>query len=107
MKKNLMISIWMTLVTTIIFGLLYPLAVTGIAQVTMSSQANGQLLTPNGKLIGSRIIGQPFSLPQYFHSRPSAAGNGYDATASGGSTLGPTNKALIDRVDGGCGEASG
>lgn len=100
MKKNLMISIWMTLVTTIIFGLLYPLAVTGIAQVTMPSRANGQLLAPNGKLIGSRIIGQPFSLPQYFHSRPSAAGNGYDATASGGSTLGPTNKALIDRVAG-------
>ena len=100
MKKNLMISIWMTLVTTIIFGLLYPLAVTGIAQVTMPSRANGQLLTPNGKLIGSRIIGQAFSLPQYFHSRPSAAGNGYDATASGGSNLGPTNKALIDRVNG-------
>jgi len=100
MKKNLMISIWMTLVTTLIFGLLYPLAVTGIAQVTMSSRANGQLLTPNGKLVGSAIIGQPFSQPQYFHSRPSAAGNGYDPTASGGSNLGPTNKTLTDRVNG-------
>jgi potassium-transporting ATPase KdpC subunit len=100
MKKNLMISIWMTLVTTIIFGLLYPLAVTGIAQVTMSSRANGQLLTSNGKLVGSAIIGQPFSQPQYFHSRPSAAGNGYDPTASGGSNLGPTNKTLTDRVNG-------
>jgi K+-transporting ATPase ATPase C chain len=100
MKKNLMISIWMTLVTTLVFGLLYPLAVTGIAQVTMSSRANGQLLTPNGKLVGSAIIGQPFSQPQYFHSRPSAAGNGYDPTASGGSNLGPTNKTLSDRVNG-------
>jgi potassium-transporting ATPase KdpC subunit len=100
MKKNLMISIWMTLVTTLIFGLLYPLAVTGIAQVTMSSRANGQLLTPNEKLVGSAIIGQPFSQPQYFHSRPSAAGNGYDPTASGGSNLGPTNKTLTDRVNG-------
>ena len=100
MKKNLMISIWMTLVTTVIFGLLYPLAVTGIAQVTMSSRANGRLLTPNGKLVGSAIIGQPFSQPQYFHSRPSAAGNGYDPTASGGSNLGPTNKTLTDRVTG-------
>jgi len=99
MKKNLMISIWMTLVTTVIFGLLYPLAVTAIAQLTMPSKANGQLLTPNGKLIGSRIIGQAFTAPQYFHSRPSAAGNGYDPTSSSGSNLGPTNKALVDRVN--------
>jgi len=99
MKKNLMISIWMTLVTTVIFGLLYPLAVTAIAQLTMPSKANGQLLTPNGKLIGSRIIGQEFTAPQYFHPRPSAAGNGYDPTASSGSSLGPTNKTLVDRVN--------
>lgn len=99
MKKNLMISIWMTLVTTVIFGVLYPLAVTGIAQLLMPSRANGQLLTPNGKLVGSRIIGQPFTSPAYFHSRPSAAGTGYDATSSSGSTLGPTNKTLIDRVN--------
>jgi K+-transporting ATPase ATPase C chain len=98
MKKNLMISIWMTLATTVIFGLLYPLAVTGLAQVLMPAHANGQLLSPGGKLVGSRIIGQPFSAPQYFHSRPSAAGNGYDPLASSGSNLGPTNKALTDRV---------
>ena len=99
MKKNLMISIWMTLAITAIFGLLYPLAVTGLAQVLMPANANGQLLSPGGKLVGSRIIGQPFSAPQYFHSRPSAAGNGYDPTSSGGSNLGPTNKALTDRVN--------
>src|SRR6202050_1306363 len=97
MKKNLMISIWMTLATTIIFGLLYPLAVNGLAQVMMPARANGQLLSPNGKLVGSRIIGQPFSAPQYFHSRPSAAGNGYDAANSGGSNYAPTHKKLIDR----------
>jgi K+-transporting ATPase ATPase C chain len=100
MKKNLMISIWMTLATTVIFGLLYPLAVTGLAQVLMPARANGQLLSPGGKMVGSRIIGQPFSAPQYFHSRPSAAGNGYDPLASSGSNLGPTNKALTDRVNG-------
>lgn len=98
MKKNLMISIWMTLATTVVFGLLYPLAVTGLAQLLMPAHANGQLLSPGGKLVGSRIIGQPFSAPQYFHSRPSAAGNGYDPLASSGSNLGPTNKALTDRV---------
>jgi len=99
MKKNLMISIWMTLATTVIFGLLYPLAVTGLAQVLMPARANGQLLSPGGKLVGSRIIGQPFTAPQYFHSRPSAAGNGYDPQASSGSNLGPTNKTLTDRVN--------
>jgi potassium-transporting ATPase KdpC subunit len=99
MKKNLMIAIWMTLVTTVIFGLVYPLVVTGIAQGLMPSRANGQLLTSNGKIIGSRIIGQPFSSPGYFHPRPSAAGNGYDPTASGGSNLGPTNKTLVERVN--------
>ncbi len=99
MKKNLLIAIWMTLVTTVIFGVIYPLAVTGIAQVVMPSKANGQLISVNGKLIGSHIIGQPFTSPIYFHSRPSAAGNGYDPTASSGSNLGPTNKALIDRVN--------
>jgi potassium-transporting ATPase KdpC subunit len=99
MKKNLMIAIWMTLVTTVIFGLVYPLVVTGIAQGLMPLRANGQLLTSNGKIIGSRIIGQPFSSPGYFYPRPSAAGNGYDPTASGGSNLGPTNKTLVERVN--------
>jgi len=98
MKKNLVIAIWFTLVTTVMFGILYPLAVTGLAQVLFPARANGQLIEKNGKLVGSRIIGQTFTEPGYFHSRPSNAGTGYDATASSGSNLGPTNKTLIDRV---------
>ena len=100
MKKNILISIWFTLVTTVIFGVIYPLAVTGMAQLFFHDRANGQLLERNGKLVGSRIIGQAFTSPGYFHPRPSAAGTGYDATASGGSNLAPTNKNLIDRVKG-------
>ena len=99
MKKNSVISVLMTIVTTILLGIIYPLAVTGIAQVIFPKKANGQLITQNGKLIGSRVIGQPFSGPTYFHSRPSAAGTGYDAAASGGTNLGPTNKILISRVE--------
>jgi len=98
MKKNLVIAFWFTLVTTVLFGILYPLVVTGLAQVLFPARANGQLLEKNGKTVGSRIIGQTFTQPGYFHSRPSNAGTGYDATASSGSNLGPTNKALIDRV---------
>jgi K+-transporting ATPase ATPase C chain len=98
MKANLKIAILMTLVTTVLFGLLYPLAVTGFAQLFFPAQANGELIQKDGRIIGSRLIGQAFSAPGYFHSRPSAAGTGYDATASSGSALGPTNKALIDRV---------
>ena len=99
MKKNFLISIWFTLVTTVLFGLIYPLAVTGISQVLFSNRANGQLIEKDGRIIGSHIIGQAFTGPGYFHSRPSAAGPGYDATSSGGSDLGPTNKALVARVD--------
>jgi K+-transporting ATPase ATPase C chain len=100
MKKNLLTAIWFTLVTTVIFGLIYPLAVTGMAQLLFHDKANGQLIERDGKVIGSRIIGQAFTEPGYFHSRPSAAGSGYDPTASGGSNLGPTNKNLLERVRG-------
>jgi len=100
MKKNFMIALWFTLVTTVMFGILYPLAVTGLAQVLFPQKANGQLIEKNGKVVGSRIIGQSFTEPGYFHSRPSNAGTGYDATASSGSQLGPTNKNLLDRVKG-------
>ncbi|MHB8753639.1 MAG: potassium-transporting ATPase subunit KdpC [Candidatus Acidiferrales bacterium] len=99
MKKNLLISVWFTLATTVLFGLIYPLGVTGISQVLFPNRANGQLIEKDGRIIGSRIIGQAFTGPGYFHSRPSAAGTGYDATSSGGSNLGPTNKALVARVN--------
>jgi K+-transporting ATPase ATPase C chain len=100
MRRNLITAILYTLVTTVIFGLVYPFVVTGIAQVLFKDKANGQLLVRNGQLIGSRIIGQPFAAASYFHSRPSAAGNGYDAANSSGSNYAPTNKKLIDRVAG-------
>jgi potassium-transporting ATPase KdpC subunit len=100
MKRNLLIALWFTLVTTVMFGVLYPLAVTGLAQLLFPDRANGQLIERNGKIVGSRIIGQSFTGPSYFRSRPSAAGAGYDATSSGGSNLGPTNKALVERVKG-------
>lgn len=100
MKKNLIISILFTVVTTVIFGIFYPLVVTGIAQVLFPKQANGELVRSGDKLVGSHLIGQPFTAPGYFWSRPSAAGTaGYDPTASGGSNYGPTNKMLIDRVN--------
>ena len=98
MKKNLLVAVWFTLVTTVIFGVLYPLAVTGLAQVFFHERANGQLIEKDGKLVGSRIIGQAFTGSGYFHSRPSSAGTGYDAMASGGTYLAPTNKNLIERV---------
>lgn len=100
MKRNLITAILMTIVTTTLLGLAYPLIVTGLAQVIFPDKANGQLIrNAEGTVIGSRLIGQPFTSPGYFRSRPSAAGaNGYDASGSGGSNLGPTNQKLIDRV---------
>ncbi len=102
MKKNLITAVLMTIATTVLLGILYPLLVTGLAQLIFPEQANGQLIhAKDGVVIGSRLIGQPFSGPGYFHSRPSAAGAaGYDATASGGSNLGPTNAQLATRVSG-------
>lgn len=100
MKKHLITSLLMTLVTTLLLGILYPLAVTALAQLFFRDKANGQLIVRSGQLVGSRIIGQPFTGPGYFHSRPSAAGDaGYDASASAASNLGPTNRKLVDRVN--------
>jgi potassium-transporting ATPase KdpC subunit len=98
--KNLVSAVLMTIVTTVLLGLIYPLLVTGLAQIIFPEQANGQLIRRADRtIVGSRLIGQPFSSPGYFRSRPSAAGaNGYDAAGSSGSNLGPTNKKLIDRI---------
>lgn len=98
MKKNLITAILMTLATTVLLGIIYPLVVTGLAQVLFPQKANGQLIKANGKLVGSKIIGQAFTGPSYFHSRPSAAGYGYQADNSNGTQLGPTNHLLTDRV---------
>jgi len=98
MKKHLITAFLMTVATTILLGVIYPLVITGLAQVLFHDKANGQIMTRNGEAIGSRLIGQPFTSAKYFHSRPSAAGNGYDAANSGGTNLGPTNQKLIDRV---------
>jgi K+-transporting ATPase KdpC subunit len=97
--KNLKTAILMMIVTTILLGVVYPLVVMGLAQVIFPGKANGQLIERDGRVIGSTLIGQPFTSPGYFRSRPSAAGIvGYDASASGGSNLGPTNQKLVERV---------
>ena len=98
MKRNVLTAIWFTLVTTVLLGALYPLLMTGLSQLFFPKQANGQLIEKNGKIVGSAIIGQFFAGPGYFHSRPSNAGMGYDASSSNGSNLAPTNKQLVERV---------
>jgi K+-transporting ATPase ATPase C chain len=87
-----------TVVLTALLGVIYPLAVTGLARLIFPRQAGGSLIEKDGKVIGSTLIGQPFSGPSYFHSRPSAAGSGYDGTASGGTNLGPTSQKLMDNI---------
>ncbi|HEX8817318.1 MAG TPA: potassium-transporting ATPase subunit KdpC [Terriglobales bacterium] len=98
MKKHLITALLMTMVTTILLGIVYPLIVTGLAHVLFPKKAAGQMIVQNGEAVGSRIIAQPFTGAKYFHPRPSAAGNGYDAANSGGTNYASTNKKLIDRV---------
>jgi len=97
--RNCVVAVLMTVVTTVLLGVLYPLAITGIAQVVFPDQANGQLIERDGKVVGSRIIGQGFSKPGYFRPRPSATSTPYDAANSAGSQFGPTNKKLIEAVE--------
>jgi len=97
--NHLITAVRMTLVTTILLGVVYPLVVTGLAQMLFPDKANGQLVTRGGVVVGSRLVGQTFASPGYFRSRPSAAGAGYDAASSGATNLGPTNKKLIQTVD--------
>jgi K+-transporting ATPase ATPase C chain len=98
MKKELMLAVRFTVVTTFIFGLIYPFGMAGLSKVLFPKQAAGSLIERNGRVAGSKLIGQAFTSDKYFHSRPSAAGNGYDASASSASNLAPTNQALVDRV---------
>jgi K+-transporting ATPase ATPase C chain len=104
MIKELAPGFRLTLVFTVFLGLLYPAAITGVAQLLYPTQANGSMVSVDGKIVGSSFIAQPFTRPEYFHPRPSAAGAGYDAAASAGSNLGPTSKKLLDRIKTSAGE---
>jgi K+-transporting ATPase ATPase C chain len=98
MWRQMLPALRMTLVLTVLTGLIYPGLVTGLCQMLFPKQADGSLIYKDGKVIGSTLIGQNFTKPEYFQPRPSSAGNGYDATASSGSNLGPTSQKLVDRV---------
>jgi K+-transporting ATPase ATPase C chain len=98
MRQILIPAVLVTLVLTVLTGLIYPLAVTGLSQLIFPRQANGSLIVVNGKVVGSELIGQKFAKPEYFHGRPSAAGDGYDAANSGATNFGPTNQNLVNRV---------
>lgn len=98
MRNNLITACAYTLVTAFILGIVYPVFVAGVARLAFPDKAGGELIVANGNVVGSHIIGQMFTGVGYFHSRPSAAGTGYDASSSSGSNLGPTSKALSDRV---------
>ncbi len=98
MRRQLLPALLAFAAFTVLVGVVYPLAITGVSQLAFSSKANGSLVERDGVAVGSRLIGQNFSAPQYFHPRPSAAGDGYDGTSSGPSNLGPTNPDLIDDV---------
>ncbi len=99
MKKHIISAVLYTVITAVLFGIVYPLAITAVAHFAFRDKANGQLLYRNNQLVGSRLIGQPFTGPGYFHSRPSAAGTGYDGSSSSGSNLGPSSQALVDRIN--------
>ena len=100
LRSELKIAIRFTLLTTMLLGILYPLAITALGHLALRPQADGELIVVDGQVTGSRLIGQNFSTGQYFHGRPSAAGNGYDATASGPSNYAASNQKLITRIDG-------
>ncbi len=106
LRNALNVSIRFTIITAVLLGLAYPLVITGFAHLAMSNKADGQVIVRDGKVIGSRLLGQVFTTDKYFHSRPSAAGNGYDATASGGSNFAPSNQKLVTRIQGDVANAS-